>query len=62
MLKSGTSLLFVTLSAFNVGINAQNFDTLLNKVVSNNTELMSSVAAAHSELLTLKSENNLPDP
>ncbi len=62
MLKSGTSLLFVTLSAFNVGINAQNFDTLLNKVVCNNTELMSSVAAAHSELLNLKSENNLPDP
>lgn len=62
MLKSSTSILFVSLSAFAFGASAQNFDTLLNKVVSNNTELMSSVAAARSELLTLKSENNLPDP
>lgn len=62
MLKSSTSLLLFTVGIFSFDAPAQNFDTLLNKVVSNNTELMSSVAATHSELLSLKSENNLPDP
>lgn len=62
MLKSSTSLLLFTVGIFSFDAPAQNFDTLLNKVVSNNTELMSSVAAMHSELLSLKSENNLPDP
>lgn len=62
MLKSRTSLLLFTVGIFSFDAPAQNFDTLLNKVVSNNTELMSSVAATHSELLSLKSENNLPDP
>lgn len=62
MLKSSTSLLLFTVGIFSFDAPAQNFDTLLNKVVSNNTELMSSVAATHSDLLSLKSENNLPDP
>lgn len=61
MLKSCTCLLF-TIGVFALDTEAQNFDTLLNKVVSNNTELMSSVDAARSELFTQKSENNLPDP
>ena len=61
MLKSCTCLLF-TIGVFALETEAQNFDTLLNKVVSNNTELMSSVDAARSELFTQKSENNLPDP
>lgn len=61
MLKSCTTLILVAgACAFSAG--AQNFDTLLNKVVSNNTELMSSVSSARSELLTQRSENNLPDP
>lgn len=61
MLKSCTCLLF-TIGVFALETEAQNFDTLLNKVVSNNTELMSSVDAARSELFTQKSENNLSDP
>ncbi len=43
-------------------INAQNYDELLKTVVSNNPELAAFEASAKSEILSMKSENNLPDP
>lgn len=55
-----------TLAAFTItcaaGATAQNFDTLLNRVISNNPELMSSVALNRSELYNMRSDNTLPDP
>ena len=52
-----TTILTISLSA-----QAQNFDQLLNSVLSNNQAVASSRYANESELLNLKSENNLPDP
>ena len=52
-----TTILTISLSA-----QAQNFDQLLNSVLSNNQAVASSRYANESELLNLKSENNLSDP
>lgn len=41
---------------------AQSFDALIRQVVENNPEIISANASAESELLTLRSENNLADP
>ncbi len=61
MLKLVKASFFIGM-ACSLNAGAQNFDTLLNTVVSNNTELMSAYASSRSELLGLRRENNLPDP
>lgn len=42
-------------------LSAQNYNELINSVVANNPEIAALVTAAESDLLSLKSENNLPE-
>lgn len=42
--------------------NAQNYDELIREVISSNPEIAISTASNRSELMSIKSENNLPDP
>lgn len=41
---------------------AQDYDAILRTIISNNQEVAAMTAANDSELLSLKSENNMPDP
>ncbi len=43
-------------------IHAQSFDSLARQIIDNNPEIKSSQASIESDLLQLRSENNLPDP
>lgn len=45
-----------------LGANAMTFDEILHTVASNNPSLAASVAQGNAEIISLKSENNLPDP
>lgn len=44
------------------GVNSMTFDEILHTVASNNPSLAASVAQGNAEIISLKSENNLPDP
>lgn len=41
--------------------SAQNYNELINSVIANNPEIMALEAATESDLLSIKSENNLPE-
>ncbi len=43
-------------------VDAQSFDSLIRQVVENNLDFISAEASSESELLQMKSENNLSDP
>lgn len=42
--------------------NAMSFDEILRTIASNNPSLAASVAEGNAQILSMKSENNLPDP
>lgn len=56
-------LLFIILCIIAIAkVNAQSFDSLIRQIVENNPEYISTEASYESELLQMRSENNLSDP
>ncbi|MFG6381688.1 MAG: hypothetical protein K1V87_06245, partial [Muribaculum sp.] len=56
------SIFFILTLAATTNAGARDFNGLLDTVLGNNMALSSSQASNESELLQLKSENNLADP